>query len=100
MNGVKAFSAVAPTIAAVKIADENPQRISMTIHNAGGTAAFLGNDAGVTSATGMPLMPGEKHIDRESTDAWWVVMASRSGDVRGMEISEKAPAKPKKKDAE
>ena len=86
-NGRKSFSAAAPTTQAVILAAGSSKRIALTLRNAGSVTVYLGKDATVTSASGYPLKVDEVMTDDNSSDAWWGITASGTGDIRMMEVT-------------
>ena len=85
-GGSKAFSDPAPTTSAASIVAANPDRLSVTIHNAGSVVVYLG-PSGVTTSTGLPLAVGATLTDTTSVDAWHAITASGTGDLRIIEVS-------------
>lgn len=80
-------TAVAPTTSATLLLAANTARGVCLISNAHASATvYLGRDNTVTSSNGVPLPAGETLTDGLSTDAWWGIMASGTGDVRVLEI--------------
>lgn len=85
-HGAKASTAAAPTTAAAQCLAANAGRIRATIVNAGTQTVYLG-PASVATSTGIPLVAGAAMEDAESTDAWYAVTASGTGDLRIIEVS-------------
>ena len=52
-------------------------RVSVTIYNIGSATAYLGTSTGVTSSTGLPILPGGSYTKR-TTAALYAVTASGS----------------------
>jgi hypothetical protein len=68
------------------IVPANTLRKSVLLFNNGPGVIFVGRDATVTTANGMPIGPGLSMSDRESVDAWFATSASTS-DFRGIEVA-------------
>lgn len=83
----KAFTAAAPTTSPTLVLAANLGRWSATISNNGSVTVYLGKDNTVSTATGFALDPGMAVEDEESTDAWWGITASGTGDLRIEEAS-------------
>src|SRR5690348_3684526 len=73
--------------AATLILAANANRYSANIVNNGSQTVYLGKDNTVTTANGFPLAAGEELEDRETTDAWYGIVASGTADVRPVEVS-------------
>lgn len=86
-QGVKAFSAAAPTAVAAQCLARNALRLRALISNNGAQTVYLGKDATLTTANGLPLPAGASLDDDASTDPWWAVTASGTGDLRICEVS-------------
>lgn len=85
-GGAKTQSTAAPTTTPGSVLAANDDRQSCTIHNAGSQAVEVGTSS-VTYGTGLPLEPGQTLTDDSSTDAWWAVAASGTGDLRIIEVA-------------
>jgi hypothetical protein len=86
-KGTKTVTAIAPTGAADPVLAANTSRISALIQNVGSVNVYLGKDNTVTSSTGILLIAGASMEDTESTDAWWAIVASGTGDLRVIETA-------------
>lgn len=91
--GRKEFIVAAPgATTPICVLPANGSRISATIANHGSQTVFLGGDPiknapGQTlgSTTGFPLLAGDTADDSVSTDSWWAIAASGTGDLRIIE---------------
>lgn len=81
-------AAKAPTTAALLLLASNASRISALLSNAGSVTVYLGRGNSVAATTGIPLAPGASLTDTDSTDDWWGITASGTGDIRVLEVSE------------
>ena len=81
-KGDKDFTDPGPSSSASSVAAADPERISLTIHNAGTVTVYLGKDNTVTTSNGFPLVAGATLSDETSVDAWWGITASGTGDLR------------------
>lgn len=81
-KGSKTFSDPAPTTSASSIVSASASRIAVSIYNNGSQTVYLGKDNTVSSTNGMPLVAGGSMSDDVSSDAWWAVTASGTGDLR------------------
>lgn len=86
-KGSKTFADPAPTTSASSIVAANASRKSVTIHNAGTVTVYLGLNGSVTSSNGLPLGAGATLSDDASTDAWYAITASGTGDLRIVEVA-------------
>jgi hypothetical protein len=86
-HGTKAFTTNAPTNAAAQALAANSGRIKALITNNGTMTAYLGKDNTVTTSNGVPLYVGASVEDDVSTDAWYAIVASGTGDLRIVEVS-------------
>lgn len=86
-KGSKTFTDPAPTSSAASIVAANASRKSVTIHNAGSVTVYLGSTSGVTTSNGVPLAPNATMSDEASTDAWYAITASGTGDLRIVEVA-------------
>lgn len=88
-RGQKNVVQCTPTGTAVVLLLANSYRKGAVITNCHATVdAFLGKDSAVSSTTGILLAhAGGTVNDPGSVDAWWVVTASSSGDVRAIEFN-------------
>lgn len=85
--GTKTITEPAPTTAAASIVAANTARRAVTIHNAGAVTVYLGKDNTVSTSNGFPLGVGSSMSDDVSTDAWWAITASGTGDLRVIEVA-------------
>lgn len=85
-KGSKTFSDPAPTTSAASVLAANPARIAALFYNNGAVTIYLGSTSGVTSSNGMPLLPGADLADNSSSDAWWAITGSGTGDLRIIEV--------------
>lgn len=86
-KGSKTFSDPAPTTTASEIVAANSSRKSVSIYNAGTQIVYLGLTSGVTASNGWPLVPSASLSDDVSTDAWYAITASGTGDLRIIEVA-------------
>lgn len=86
-NGDKAFSTAAPGTTATLLLAANPARATAMLVNNGTATVFLGKDATVTTTTGIPLAAGASLVDDRSSDAWYGILATGTGDVRVLEVT-------------
>jgi len=87
-KGSKTITSAAPTTAAASVLAANANRKSATILNAHATlTVYLGASGAVTTANGLPLAAGASLADAVSTDAWFAIMASGTGDLRIVEVA-------------
>lgn len=86
-KGSKTFTDPAPTSSAASLVAANASRKSVTIHNAGTVTVYLGKDNTVTTTNGLPLAPNATLSDESSTDAWWGITGSGTGDLRICEVA-------------
>lgn len=85
-QGTATGSAAAPTsVAAVALA-ANVNRKTAIIYNNGSVTVYLGG-SGVTTANGLPLLPGAAFVDDRTTGVWYGVTASGTGDLRIIEVA-------------
>jgi hypothetical protein len=84
-KGTKAFTKVAPTGAEDLLLAANPDRLSAVFYNNGSVVVYLGL-TGVDSDD-FPLGIGATFTDNVSTDAWYALAASGTGDIRIIEVS-------------
>lgn len=85
-TGSKTFTDPAPTNVASSVLAANTSRKSALIQNVGSVTVFLGA-SGVTTSTGLQLDPGASLEDNTSTDAWYGITASGTGDLRICEVA-------------
>lgn len=83
----KAFTAAAPTNTAAVVLAANTERERALIYNNGSQTVYLGKDGTVTTANGLPLIPGAALEDDRTADAWWAIVASGTGDLRILEVT-------------
>jgi hypothetical protein len=86
-QNTKTFSTAAPTSAAALALAANADRERALIYNNGSQTVYLGKDATVTTANGLPLVSGASLEDDRTADAWWAIVASGTGDLRIVEIA-------------
>lgn len=86
-RGSKTFADPAPTTSAASVLAANASRKAAIFYNNGADTIYLGGSSGVTSSNGMPLVAGATLYDNVSTDAWWAIMASGTGDLRIIEVA-------------
>lgn len=80
-------AAIAVTAVTICLAS-NKHRLSAVFVNAHASiACYLGKDATVTTANGIPLAAGASFTDSFSTDAWYVIPASGTTDLRVLEVA-------------
>lgn len=84
--GGKTLTRVQPTTSAVLLLAANENRQIAWFANAGSVTVYLGTDNTVASTTGIPLAAGATFIDDQSTDAWWCIAASSTGDMRVLQV--------------
>ncbi len=96
-KGSKKFYAPAPgSTAPMLILAANPNRVSALIINAGSQTVYLGGTGGIaagvalSSTSGNPLLAGASITDNSSTDEWWGIAASTTGDLRITEVTKPA----------
>lgn len=87
LTGSKTFSDPAPTSTAASVLAANTGRKVAVIYNNSGATVYLGKDNTVTTTNGLPLPDGASLVDDHSTDAWWAIMASGTGDLRIYEVA-------------
>lgn len=85
-RGVKTVSAVTANGTAALVKAENLKRLCIMIYNAGAADAYLGPDDTVTTSSGMLLKSGSILTDVSSADAWWVITAGSTADIRIIEV--------------
>ncbi|MHB8409828.1 MAG: hypothetical protein ACYDHY_17375 [Acidiferrobacterales bacterium] len=78
---------VSVTTAATLILAANGSRVVANIANVSTQTVYLGRDNTVTTANGWPLGAGSNMEDRETTDAWYGIVAVGTADVRPLEAS-------------
>jgi hypothetical protein len=83
----KAFTTAAPTTAATILLAANTERERALLMNNGSQTVYLGKDNTVTAANGLPLAAGASLEDDRTSDAWWGITASGTGDVRILEVT-------------
>jgi len=83
----KQFSTAQPTTTAAQLLPTNDKRVSVLIWNNGTATVYLGNDATVTPTTGFPLGAGLGLEDNQSSDPWWAVTSSGTGDLRIVKVT-------------
>lgn len=86
-KGSKTFTDPAPTTTAAEMVAANASRKSVSIYNAGSQIVYLGKTSGVTTTNGWPLVPSASLADDISTDAWYAITASGTGDLRIIEVA-------------
>jgi hypothetical protein len=85
-HGTKAITTAAPTGSAASVLAANANRLRALIQNTGSVNVFLGV-SGVTSSTGLLLVPGASLEDDASNDAWFAITASGTGALVILEVS-------------
>lgn len=75
----------APTTSAMQLVDANSARSKIFIQNAGTVRVYLGKDNAVSTASDIFLDPTDA-LDDDTTDDWWGITASGTGDLRIVEI--------------
>jgi hypothetical protein len=86
-SGTKAFTTAAPTASAAQCLAANANRLRALIENNGVQTVYLGKDNTITTATGLPLASGASAEDDATTDAWYAITATGTGDLRIVEVS-------------
>jgi hypothetical protein len=86
-DNIKTLTTAAPTNTAALVLAANPERQGALIYNNGSQTVYLGKDATVTTANGMPLPSGASLADDRSADAYWAIVASGTGDLRIIEVA-------------
>ena|ERR1700722_18669330 len=86
-HGTKTFTTSAPTTAAAQCLAANASRKKAIIYNNGSVVVYLGKDGTVTSSNGLPLLAGASLEDDASTDAWYAITVSGTGDLRVLEVA-------------
>jgi hypothetical protein len=86
-KGTKSTAAVAPTSTALLALAANTSRLNAVLYNNGVQTIYLGVDNTVTTSTGQPLAPGCALYDSDSSDAWYGIVASGTGDLRVTEVT-------------
>lgn len=76
---------VSVTTVATLILAANGSRAVANIANVSSQTVYMGRDATVTTANGWPLAAGSNLEDRETTDAWYGIVAATTADVRPLE---------------
>ena len=79
------YGPIAAAVATLVI-PANKHRLSCVIANAHATVAVYIGPAGVTIANGIPIAAGASFTDNFSTDAWYMIPASGTSDVRAVEV--------------
>ena len=69
---------------------ENPNRIALNVWNNGSGAVYLLSAQNLTYADGFPIAAGGSRTDNESTNAYWIIAASGTQNLRVEVISLKA----------
>lgn len=82
----------APTVVATAVVAQclaaNKHRLSAVLVNAhASVVCYIGRDNTVTAANGIPLAAGASFTDNFSTDAWFVIPASSTTDLRVLEVA-------------
>ena len=86
-KGSRTHSVATPTTSAVSVLAANSSRKSATIQNAGTVDVYLGKDNTLTTSTGIKLAAGDSLQDKNSTEAWWAITSSGTGDLRIIEVA-------------
>jgi hypothetical protein len=87
VKGTSVFTTAAPTTSATLVLAANTSRKTATIYNNGSVTVYLGKDATVTTANGLPLPVGATLEDDSTTSAWYGITASGTGDLRIVEVA-------------
>jgi len=66
----------------VKVMEANPKRRAYDITNNGSATIYLGADAGLTIASGEPLLPGEMVSDDTDDEDVWAISDTADQDIR------------------
>lgn len=75
----------APSTSAMQLVDANSARSKIFIQNAGSVRVYLDRDNTVSTASSIYLDAGDT-LDDDTTDDWWGITASGTGDLRIVEI--------------
>lgn len=86
-TGTKTFTTAAPTSSGAQALAANEARVKAVIVNNGGNTVFLGKDNTVTTSNGLALAAGATLEDDVSSDAWFAVVVSGTGDLRICEVT-------------
>jgi hypothetical protein len=84
-KGTKAFTKVAPTGAEDLLLAANADRVAAIFYNHGSVTVYLGLSG--VDADDFPLGVGASFVDNVSTDAWYGLAASGTGDIRIIEVT-------------
>lgn len=87
------YNTVTVTTTATKIVDTTEQRRSLIISNASSVTVYLGFDADVTTANGLPLVPeGTFQNDNSGGRMWlgpyYAIVETGTADVRYLEYKD------------
>lgn len=86
-QGTRTHTSAAPTTSATSLLAANTSRIVAVLQNAGTIDVFIGA-SGVTTSNGLLLQAnGARYVDDESSDEWFGITASGTGDIRVMEVA-------------
>lgn len=80
-------AAVAVATTATLILAANASRKSAILTNNGAAAVWMGPTSGIAVGNGVVLLPGDRLIDGDSTDAWYGIAVSGTVSVAVMEIA-------------
>jgi hypothetical protein len=86
-KGLNTLRTLSPNGTAALVASVNANRASILIYNAGSVTVFLGQSNGVTTDTGMPLLPNASLEDTESKDSWYAITNGTTGNLRIVETA-------------
>lgn len=75
-----------PGVAADLVVDANVGRSSLFLQNFGAVRIFLGMDDEVTPETALAYLDPGGSMSDDTTDDWWSITESGTGDLRGFEV--------------
>lgn len=79
--------AVTPGTTATLIVDANSARSSLFLQNFHATVrVYIGKDSSVTPATATGYLDPADTLEDDTTDDWWGITSSGTGDLRGHEV--------------
>ena len=75
--------AITVAVTATLLAPVNGRRVNfLVLNNEAQTVMYVGSDATVTAANGVPVAAGGTFEDITSYDEWWGIVAAGSADAR------------------
>lgn len=86
-KGTATYGKVSVGTSATLVVSSNANRKELRLVNADSNPIYIGNNASVTPANGFMLVHGVPFVDERTTDSWYAIVASGSGDLRFVEIT-------------